>query len=180
MILLKIYYGIIKPFLYKSIGRYHLSQIGAKGVNVVIHGPVTIHDYKNLSLGSHTRVGKNAFFMCNGGVEIGKNVQMSRNVIIYSTGHDYNGLAVPYDNNHKLAKVVIGDNVWIGMDVKILPGVHIGEGSIIGMGTTVTKSVPPGSIVVGSGQRIVGSRDMNRYKELVKQNKLFGQMWPEL
>lgn len=43
--------------------------------------------------------------------------------------------------------VVVGNDVWIGMNTIILKGVHIGEGSVIGAGTIVTKSIPPYSIV---------------------------------
>lgn len=52
-------------------------------------------------------------------------------------------------------EVIIDDNVWIGEKASILPGVHIGEGAIIGAGAVVTKDVPPFSVVVGNPARIV-------------------------
>ena len=53
------------------------------------------------------------------------------------------------------APIVIEDNVWIGKRAAILKGVHIGKGSIIGLGAIVTKDVPPYCIVAGNPARIV-------------------------
>ena len=52
-------------------------------------------------------------------------------------------------------KVVIGENVWIGDKATILPGVSIGDGSVIGANAVVTKDVPPYSVVVGNPARII-------------------------
>lgn len=56
-------------------------------------------------------------------------------------------------------KVVIGDNVWIGDNSVILPGVEIGKGSIIGANSVVTKSIPDYSIAVGIPARLVKKYD---------------------
>ena len=55
----------------------------------------------------------------------------------------------------KSEEVIIGDNVFIGMEALILKGVHIGEGAIIGARTVVTKDVPDHSIVAGNPSRII-------------------------
>ena len=57
--------------------------------------------------------------------------------------------------NMKSEEVIIGDNVFIGMEALILKGVHIGEGAIIGARTVVTKDVPDHSIVAGNPCRII-------------------------
>ena len=54
--------------------------------------------------------------------------------------------------------VIIEDDVWIGSRVTILPGVTIGEGSVIGASAVVAKSVPPYSVVVGNPAKIVKTR----------------------
>lgn len=51
--------------------------------------------------------------------------------------------------------VVIGDNVWLGCNVCIMPGVHIGEGAVVGANSVVTKDVPPFSVVVGAPAKVV-------------------------
>jgi galactoside O-acetyltransferase len=55
--------------------------------------------------------------------------------------------------------VVIEDNVWIGMNVSILDGVRIGNGSIVGAGAVVTKDVPANAIVVGNPARVLRFRE---------------------
>jgi acetyltransferase-like isoleucine patch superfamily enzyme len=63
----------------------------------------------------------------------------------------------------------IGNDVWVGAKSTIMSGVKIGDGSIIGAGTTVTKDVPPYSIVVGNPGKIVKYRfDENQIEKLLK------------
>jgi maltose O-acetyltransferase len=54
--------------------------------------------------------------------------------------------------------IVIEDNVWIGMGVKLLPGITIGQGSIIGAGSVVTENIPPYSVAMGSPCRVTKDR----------------------
>ena len=55
--------------------------------------------------------------------------------------------------------IVIEDDVWIGTGVKILDGITIGKGSVIGAGTVLTKSIEPYSVVVGVPGRVIRMRD---------------------
>ena len=64
------------------------------------------------------------------------------------------------------------------MNVTITPGVTIGDGAIIGMGTTVSEDVPAGAIVVGAKQRIVKYRDMNIFRDLLKRERYLGKYFP--
>ena len=89
-------------------------------------------------------------------IEIGNGVQIASNVLI--TDH-FHGKIVSEENEIPPAKrelysrgpVIIEDNVWIGFNVCILPGVTIGKGSIIGAGAIVSKDVPRYSVIVGNG-----------------------------
>lgn len=95
---------------------------------------------------------------------------------IQTQNHNYNSLdleSIPYDSRNFLKKVVIEENVWIGMDVKICPGVTIGEGSVIGMGSVVTKDVPKYAIVGGNPAKILKYRDENQYLELKRKDKIY-------
>lgn len=64
------------------------------------------------------------------------------------------------------APIIVGDNVFIGINVSILPGVTIGDNSVIGMGAMVTKDVPPGSVVAGTPARVI--KTVEEYWESVK------------
>lgn len=55
--------------------------------------------------------------------------------------------------------VTISDDVWIGANVIILPGVHIGTGSVIGAGSIVTKNIPPSVVAVGNPAKVIKKRN---------------------
>ena len=108
--------------------------------------------------GKNIKIGKNVFinaccrFQDQGGIEIGDGSLIGHNTTIATLNHDFNP-----DKRANLhpSPVKIGKNVWIGSDSTILPGVEIGDGSVIGAGSIVTKNVPANSIAVGSPARVI-------------------------
>lgn len=179
-LLMPVLYAYERWIMYRikaAWGKVHLRNIKHKGENVKIVGYSRFLDPDNLSLGNNVRIGYGCFFYCAGGIEIGDNSILSRNITIYSSNHNYLGDAIPYDNNYMHKPVKIGKGVWIGMGVMITPGVSIGDGAIIGMGTVVSKNVEAGAIVVGSGQKVVSNRDMEKFTTLQDSNKIFSLIW---
>ena len=171
---------IIAPQFERAWGRYCLRQVVQAAPTAKIHGRITIAYPDRLRIGEHVRIGRGCYFFCLGGLAIGDNTQISRNVTIYTASHDYRGNAIPYDDQYVLKPVMIGQSVWIGMNVSIAPGVTIGDGAIVGMGTTVATDVPAGAVVVGAKARIVAGRDMKKFRLLSEQARLFGRLWPDL
>ena len=82
------------------------------------------------------------------------NISISPEVYIVSMEHDPND---PHFATRG-SEVVIDDHVWIGARAMILPGVHIGEGAVVGACTVVTKDVEPYQIVAGVPARPIGTR----------------------
>lgn len=133
--------GIVKELLGKSEGAF---------IN-----PPFYCDY-----GTHIEVGKNFFANYNctildvAKVIIGDNCQMAPNVAIYTAGHpvhpDTRNTAYEYG-----IEVTIGDNVWIGGNTVICPGVHIGSNTVIGAGSVVTKDIPDWVIAAGNPCRVI-------------------------
>ena len=160
-------------------GRACLSNVKNKGENVLMHGYGKIISPDQLYIGDHVRFGTNCHLNCTGGVRIGTNTQISRNVVIYSSNHNYLGGAIPYDNKFVKREVTIGRSVWIGMGVLILPGVDIGDGAVIGMGTVVSKDVPPMAIVVGAAQRTINQRSVADFDDLDAKQMWFGKLFPK-
>ncbi len=81
----------------------------------------------------------------DGKIIIGKNVHIAPNCGLITTNHDINDL-----RNHLPGKdIILGDDVWIGMNCVILPGVTLGDKTVVGAGAVVTKSFEEGHCVIG-------------------------------
>lgn len=108
--------------------------------------------------GVNISVGKNVFinacckFQDQGGIDIGDNVLIGHSVVITTINHFF----TPADRLSMHAKKVkIENDVWIGSNVTILPGVSIHKGAVVGAGSVVTRDVPAGAIVAGNPARLI-------------------------
>ena len=110
------------------------------------------------SLGDHSGIGKGSVLY--GPVSIGRDVMMGTDCLIYTQNHAFSDPTRPMRTQgfQPVKPVTIGDDVWIGGRVTILPGVHIGHGAVLGAGAVVTKDVPPDAIVGGNPARLLRMR----------------------
>lgn len=167
-----IYNHYLKASINRVLGKYCENNISRKGINLWIKGMGVFTEPNKIIIGDHCRIGENAYFHTSGGLNIGNNVIISRNVTIYTANHNFHSIEyLPYDNTEIKECVSIEDNVWIGMNVCILPGVIIHKNAIIGMGAIISKNIPENAIVVGNN-RIIG------YREKIKKYKMFGKEYP--
>ena len=94
-----------------------------------------------------------------GGLSIGDRSLVGPYTTIHTANHMFDDLDVPLLEQGSIKEpVAIGKDCWIAMSVCILPGVTIGDRSIIGAGSVVTKDIPPDSIAVGNPCRVIRSR----------------------
>lgn len=111
-----------------------------------------------VSLGDYSGIGLNS--RIHGECTIGSRVMMGEYCTIITRNHKFDRTDIPmmdqgfYDEE----PVSIGNDVWIGDKVIILPGVHIGDGCVIGAGSVITKNIPPYSIAVGNPAKVIKSR----------------------
>lgn len=108
-------------------------------------------------IGSNTRI-NGACIHAQNRIEIGKNCLIASNVqIMDSNGHElsFNDVENRINTRDIPEEVIIGDNVWIGANSIVLPGVHIGNGSVIAAGSVVVKDVPPMSLYGGNPARLI-------------------------
>ena len=107
---------------------------------------------KNITLGKNVFINACCKFQDQGGITIGDNCLIGHNVTIATLNHDF---SPKKRANITPRPVNIGDNVWIGSDSTILPGVTIGSGAIVGAGSIVTKDVPGNTTVAGNPAKII-------------------------
>ena len=114
-----------------------------------------------VSLGDNSGIGINCELY--GPVTIGKNVMMGPDVVVYTKGHKFDRTDIPMmaQGSTEERPVAIGNDVWIGRRVMIMPGVTIGDGCVIGAGAVVTKDVPPYSVAAGVPAKVVKSRSIS-------------------
>lgn len=148
-----------------KLGIIEKLKICGRGVH--FQGWVKVVFPENIELGNNVIIGNNAYTDARGGLIIGDNTRISRNLVLHTSIRNYESTRLSYDDSYRLKSVVIGSNVWIGTSVVIIPGIKIGSGAIIGAGTVVSKTVPALAIVGNQQIRMIKFRDEARYRELV-------------
>lgn len=108
----------------------------------------------NIHVGCNTFINGGCHFQDQGGVYIGDGCLIGHNVVIATLNHE---LAPARRANLVPAPVRLGDNVWVGSNATILPGVTIGDGSVVAAGAVVTKDVPPMTVVGGVPAKAIRS-----------------------
>lgn len=128
--------------------------LGKTGNTVCIESPFHCDYGYNIEVGENFFANYNLVILDVGKVKIGDNAQIAPNVAIYTAGHpihpDSRNTGYEYGID-----ITIGDNVWIGGNTCIMPGVTIGNNVVIGAGSVVTKNLPDNVIAVGNPCRIV-------------------------
>lgn len=113
-----------------------------------------------IKLGDHVDLAWGVIITTSGGVEIGDRTLIGYRTMISSANH-----IIPpkpekiFYSGHQPAKVVIGNDVWIGGNCVITAGVTIGEGAIVAAGSVVTKDVKPFTFVGGVPAKLIKERN---------------------
>jgi len=162
--------GSFKLSDFKSIGNNVIFEKGALvfnpdhisiGDNVYVGHYTILKGYhlNEMNIGDDTWIGQGCFFHSAAGIVIGRAVGIGPNVQILTSYHrDRGGSGPVILNELQMEKVIIEDGCDIGIGSIILPGVRIGEGSIIGAGSVVTKDVEPFTVVAGNPARLLRAR----------------------
>jgi maltose O-acetyltransferase len=147
-------------------------QLKFCGSGVRFRREIRIDCPQNVSLGERVYIGDRAVLDGRGGITIGNHTTLGFNVVILSANHDYQSNALPYEHNVYIHKpVAIGQNVWIGANALIVPGVSIGDGAIVAAGTVVTNNVEPMAIVGNQPMRTLKYRDREHYERLAREQQ---------
>ena len=131
-----------------------VKELLGKSENAFVNPPFYCDYGFNIEVGKDLFCNYNCTILDVCKVKIGDNCLMASNVAIYTAGHPVHP-ALRNTFYEYGAEVVIGDNVWIGGNSVICPGVHIGDNTVIGAGSVVTKDIPAWSVAAGNPCRVI-------------------------
>ena len=109
---------------------------------------------KKISIGESTFVNYECFFDGSNRIDIGSRVRIGMRCLFVTGTHDIAG-SVQRAGTESSAPIQIGDGVWIGASVTVLPGVRIGEGAVVAAGSLVNRDVPPNAFVAGVPAKVL-------------------------
>lgn len=107
---------------------------------------------KNIAIGRNVFINSGCHFQDQGGIAIGDGALIGHNVVLATVNH---ALEPEKRRRNRYAPIRIGENVWIGSNATILPGVTLGDWAVVAAGAVVTKDVPPMTVVGGVPARVL-------------------------
>lgn len=142
-----------------------LKLYGAKiaSKSLVYHGLWVVAPWR-LTIGESSVVGDHAILDARGGITIGRNVNLSTNVAIWTGQHDYQSS----DFGYVEGPVHVRDYAWLSFRATVLPGVTVGEGAVVAACAVVTKDVAPYTVVAGVPAKVIGTRNRDLRYDLRK------------
>ena len=151
--------GLPYSFGAKSIrGLFVRGMVDKCGKNVNIEHGAFLASGKDIEIGNNSGLGLNC--RVTGPLKIGDDVMMAPGVMIFTQNHETSDLSIPMRlQTAPKFKVTIGNDVWIGANAMILPGITVGNGCIIAAGAVVTHDVPDYAIVGGNPAKIIKYRN---------------------
>jgi maltose O-acetyltransferase len=133
-------------------------MFGYCGKDVLIQPQAFFHSGRTIKIGDRSSIGEKS--KLSGDITMGCDVMMGEEVLMLTQNHEFSRTDIPMDQQgfRPEKPIVIGDDVWIGARVIILPGITVGKGSILGAGSVVTKDVPEYAIVGGNPAGVIRMR----------------------
>ncbi|MFA4928008.1 MAG: sugar O-acetyltransferase [Patulibacter sp.] len=131
-----------------------VALLGTVGEGAVIRSPLFVDLGERITIGPRTFVNCNLTALDIAPITIGADCQIGPNVQLLTPTHPIE----PQPRRDKIEgaePITIGDNVWLGGGVTVCPGVSIGDDSVVGAGSVVTRDIPAGVVAVGNPARVI-------------------------
>lgn len=156
-----------------------VKELLGKSEGAFINPPFYCDYGKNIEVGKNFFANYNCTILDVAKVKIGDNCQMAPNVAIYTAGHP-----IHPDTRNSLYEygkpVTIGDNVWIGGNTVICPGVRVGNNVVIGAGSVVTKDIPDWCIAAGNPCRVIRKITDADKRKLFRDEDIDDEAWADI
>ncbi len=130
------------------------------GAGINIHEGTRFRGIHKLKVGSNVEIGVDNFIQASGGISLGNDVMLGPGVKIWSNNHNFEDFNLPINQQgYHYKEVQIGDGVWLGANVFVMPGAVIPKGCVVSAGSVIgAKKIPEYSIVAGNPCRVIGNR----------------------
>lgn len=163
---------------FDGIGKI-VEELLGKSENAFINPPFFCDYGKNIEVGKNFFANYNCTLLDVAKIKIGDNCQFAPNVAIYTAGHPVH--PVTRSTLYEYGKeVTIGDNVWLGGNTVVCPGVHIGNNVVIGAGSVVTKDIPDWSIAAGNPCRVIRKITKDDRRKLFRDELIDDEAWNDI
>ncbi len=130
--------------------------LGSVGEQTTVRSPLYVDYGKNITIGSGVYINFNLTALDGAPIVIGDNCQIGPGVKLLTASHPLDP-TLRRDDLESAHPIRLGENVWIGGGVIVCPGVTIGDNSVIGAGSVVTKDIPSNVVAVGTPARQIKS-----------------------
>ena len=161
---------------FKKIQEISYRLLGKAGKNLFINPPFYCDYGTNIEVGDNFGANYNCTILDVAKVTIGSNVMFAPNVSVFTAGHPVHPAARNTMYEYGIS-IAIGDNVWVGGNSVILPGVHIGSNTVIGAGSVVTKDIPDGVIAAGNPCRVIRKITEDDRQYYFRSQKFDDEAW---
>lgn len=128
---------------------------GKTGKDPYITPPIYVDYGRHVTVGDNFYANFDCIFLDVNPITIGHNVMLGPRVGLYTAGHPLDSEIRNVDQLEFGSPIVIGNNVWLGANVSVLPGVMIGDNTVVGCGAVVTKDLPANSLAVGNPAKVI-------------------------
>ena len=146
-------------------------RLKVKRVGKDLHCRGLVHATRFTEIGDHVHL-HGMWASGDGRFVIGNWSHLGEGLRVFTRNHNYDkGDAIPYDSTYITKDVIVGDFVWIGVEVILLPGTTIGEGAIIQAGSVVHGHIPAYAIAGGNPAKVFAQRDIEHFKRLKAEGK---------
>lgn len=144
----------IPPIEVEKRNNLYRDLLGSTGEKFLIETPFRCDYGYNIYIGENFYSNYNTVILDCAEVRIGDNVMLAPNVGIYTAGHPIDAEKRNLGWEYAMP-VKIGNNVWIGGNVVINPGIEIGNNTVIGSGSVLTKDIPPNVVAAGNPCKVI-------------------------
>lgn len=144
---------LLSPRLVKErIGVFVLQRLGVAAGRGFLDRGCYVFNLDNLKLGDNSCLGPRCSIYNFAPVSIGRNCQFAAEVTILTGSHDEKNM------EPSKSQISIGEGVWVGARVTVMPGVKIGDHAVIGAGSLVTKDIPDWAVAAGVPAKVLRKR----------------------